>query len=203
MSRQVPHAEDTATGTPTLGLVPISAGPGLAPAWGAAGGGGGGGGSGLPRCAAYCSRDATFDPVSGAITQVPLDRDQYDPDNWHDETTSSPYVIVPATGDYLVLAEYRPASISINPRIPMQLWLYGGASGNNILDRDEDTYHQDDEHTGAWGNDSLRTLRIIYADHLTAGDKLNIRFRHFSGGTDVQFQYQNDLGPRLIVTKLG
>jgi hypothetical protein len=41
MSRQVPHAEDTATGTPTVGLVPISAGPGLAPAWGAAGGGGG------------------------------------------------------------------------------------------------------------------------------------------------------------------
>jgi hypothetical protein len=31
MSRQVPHAEDTATGTPTAGLVPISAGPGLAP----------------------------------------------------------------------------------------------------------------------------------------------------------------------------
>jgi hypothetical protein len=42
MSRQVPHAEDIATGTPTLGQVPISAGPGLAPAWGAAGGGGGG-----------------------------------------------------------------------------------------------------------------------------------------------------------------
>jgi hypothetical protein len=47
MSRQVPHAEDTATGTPTAGLVPISAGPGLAPAWGAAGGGGGGGSGGL------------------------------------------------------------------------------------------------------------------------------------------------------------
>jgi hypothetical protein len=44
MSRQVPHAEDTATGTPTAGLVPVSAGPGLAPAWGAAGGGGGGSG---------------------------------------------------------------------------------------------------------------------------------------------------------------
>jgi hypothetical protein len=43
MSRQVPHAEDIATGTPTLGQVPVSAGPGLAPAWGAAGGGGGGG----------------------------------------------------------------------------------------------------------------------------------------------------------------
>jgi hypothetical protein len=41
MSRQVPHAEDTATGTPTAGLVPVSAGPGLAPAWGAGGGGGG------------------------------------------------------------------------------------------------------------------------------------------------------------------
>jgi hypothetical protein len=41
MSRQVPHAEDIATGTPTLGQVPVSAGPGLAPAWGAAGGGGG------------------------------------------------------------------------------------------------------------------------------------------------------------------
>jgi hypothetical protein len=41
MSRQVPHAEDIATGTPTAGLVPVSAGPGLAPAWGAAGGGGG------------------------------------------------------------------------------------------------------------------------------------------------------------------
>jgi hypothetical protein len=49
MSRQVPHAEDTATGTPTAGLVPVSAGPGLAPAWGAASGGGGGGWSLVER----------------------------------------------------------------------------------------------------------------------------------------------------------
>jgi hypothetical protein len=51
MSRQVPHVEDIATGTPTAGLVPISAGPGLAPAWGAAGGGGGGGGGGMTKIA--------------------------------------------------------------------------------------------------------------------------------------------------------
>jgi hypothetical protein len=48
MSRQVPHVEDIATGTPTAGLVPVSAGAGLAPAWGAAGGGGGGGGGSAP-----------------------------------------------------------------------------------------------------------------------------------------------------------
>ena len=39
MGRQVPHVEDLATGTPTSGLVPVSAGPGLPPAWGAVGGG--------------------------------------------------------------------------------------------------------------------------------------------------------------------
>jgi hypothetical protein len=39
MSRQVPHVEDIATGTPTSGLVPVSAGPGLAPAWGVWSGG--------------------------------------------------------------------------------------------------------------------------------------------------------------------
>jgi hypothetical protein len=44
MSRQVPHVEDIATGTPTAGLVPVSAGAGLAPAWGAGSGGGGGSG---------------------------------------------------------------------------------------------------------------------------------------------------------------
>lgn len=43
MTRQRPFAEDIATGTPTAGLAPISAGPGAPPAWGAAGGGGGGG----------------------------------------------------------------------------------------------------------------------------------------------------------------
>jgi hypothetical protein len=40
MSRQVPHVEDIATGTPAVGLVPVSAGAGLAPAWGAVSGGG-------------------------------------------------------------------------------------------------------------------------------------------------------------------
>lgn len=47
MSRQVPHVEDIATGTPTAGLVPVSAGAGLAPAWGAGSGGGGSGIGGL------------------------------------------------------------------------------------------------------------------------------------------------------------
>jgi hypothetical protein len=160
-------------------------------------------GAALPRCAAYCSRDVSFNPTSGTITQVPLDRDQYDPANWHDEATSSPYVILPDEGDYLVWAAYRPASSSTNPRIPLQLWLYGGAAGNTVLDRDEDTYHQDDEHAGAWGQDSFRTLRLVYADHFAAGTKLNIRFRHFSGATDVQFAYENELGPRLIAVKIG
>ena len=41
MARQIPNAEDLATGTPTAGTVPVSAGPGTPPAWGAGGGGGG------------------------------------------------------------------------------------------------------------------------------------------------------------------
>lgn len=160
-------------------------------------------GAALPRCAAYCSRDVTFNPVSGTLTQVPLDRDQYDPDGWHNAATSSPYVVLPADGDYLVWAAYRPASSSTNPRIPVQLELCGGAAGSTVLDRDEDTYHQDDEHAGAWGQDSFRTLRIVYADHFAAGAQLNLRFRHFSGATDVQFAYENELGPRLIAVKIG
>jgi hypothetical protein len=70
MSRQVPHAEDTATGTPTAGLVPISAGPGLAPAWGAAGGGGGGGG-GLTLLAEFTcvgGEQTVRLPASGSLT---------------------------------------------------------------------------------------------------------------------------------------
>jgi hypothetical protein len=161
-------------------------------------------GSSISRCAAYCSRDVTFNPASGVITQVPLDRDQFDPDGWHNEAISSPYVDLPTEGDYQVLASFRPSSASTVPRIPVQLWLYGGAAGNTILDRDEDTYHQDDEHTGGWGNDSWRTLRIVYADHFAAGTRLNPRFRHFTGdASTVSFAYENELGPRLLVTKVG
>jgi hypothetical protein len=161
------------------------------------------GSSALPRCAAYCSRDVTFNPASGVITLVPLDRDQFDPDGWHDAGTSSPYVILPAEGDYFVWAAYRFVSASTADRITTQLFLYGGTSGNTLLDRDEDTYHQDDEHTGGWGQDAIRTLKLVYADHFVAGTKLNIRFRHDSGAADVHFNYENELGPRLLVMQVG
>ena len=69
MSRQVPHVEDLATGTPTSGLVPVSAGPGLPPAWGSAGGGGGGGGFTLLAEKLCTGGEQTIRlPASGSLT---------------------------------------------------------------------------------------------------------------------------------------
>lgn len=91
MSRQVPHVEDIATGTPTAGLVPVSAGAGLAPAWGAASGSGG-----LKRCSAIVNH-AAF--AAGVVT-LDLISTQFDSDGWIDLAANT--ITVSEEGDYLI-----------------------------------------------------------------------------------------------------
>jgi hypothetical protein len=200
MSRQVPHAEDAATGTPTAGLVPISAGPGLAPAWGAAGGGGGGT-TALGRCTATAAF-STFNPASGVITQLPLDSDgadPFDPDNWHDEGTSSPYIVLPATGDYVIHGYFNWA-ITGAPTgdFIVQMWLYGGAAGSTALKRVEQMWR----YNGGVNSDVSPYQQITHAGHFAAGDKINIQMRHYSG---VAMTYQGGATtvPELTVLRVG
>jgi hypothetical protein len=61
----------------------------------------GGGGSGLDRCTAKLFGSALTIPT-GTLTDVPMDEDEFDPGGWHDEGTSSPTIVVPTGGDYLI-----------------------------------------------------------------------------------------------------
>jgi hypothetical protein len=194
MSRQVPHAEDTATGTPTAGLVPISAGPGLAPAWGA----GGGGGGGLDRCTAKLFGSALTIPT-GTLTDVPMDEDEFDPGGWHNEGTSSPTIVVPAGGDYLI--SYRFFFVTVG------LGTYDAGTYRRV-------HIAVSGGGGGWSHDHyappspagfLRGFSIIGSYALTIG----------AGGANVKMQVQQDSGndmsydaggfvcPLLSVTKIG
>jgi hypothetical protein len=193
MSRQVPHAEDIATGPPTAGLVPISAGPGLAPAWGA--GGGGGGSSGLQRCSALLSEAASLPVVNNTVVQVLLDTDEYDPDDWHSTATNTHRITVPEDGDYAIFGRFTwendastgdvgTRTLTINGTGP------GGFYGASRVDPASSTVshlHQE----------------LTHAVHLAAGTSCWMEVLQNSGGTlQAALASNRRENPRLTVVRL-
>jgi hypothetical protein len=156
------------------------------------------GGAALPRCTAYAAH-STFAPATGAVVAVPLDSDgadPFDPGNWHDEATSSPYIVLPEDGDYLVHAYFAwdtsgaPATNQWNT----QLWIYGGLTGSTSLIRDEDTWNW----PGGLYVPPYPSHTLWYANHLVAGTKINMRGRQDSGGATLTYGRAH-----LAVLKIG
>lgn len=49
-------------------------------------------------------RSSAYSVPSGSWTQIPLNREIYDPQNWHSLTTNTERITVPSAGYYLVFA---------------------------------------------------------------------------------------------------
>jgi hypothetical protein len=169
MSRQVPHAEDTATGTPTAGLVPISAGPGLAPAWGAAGGGGGSGAG--PLCVVYLATGYDLANGSGARNDVAWDAEDTDTTGMHDLVTHPERITIATAGWYDLRYQVEWANDASNDKPRHAFLMLNGTHQLHHVDQDTQT---DNSSTGQGGACLM---------HLNAGDYVTLQLEQESGFT--------------------
>jgi hypothetical protein len=167
MSRQVPHAEDTATGTPTAGLVPISAGPGLAPAWGAAGGGGGSGAG--PLCVVYLATGYDLANGSGARNDVAWDAEDTDTTGMHDLVTNPERLTIATAGWYDLRYQVEWAADGSNDKPRHAFLMLNGTHQLHHVDQDTQT---DNSTTGQGGACLI---------HLNAGDYVTLQLEQESG----------------------
>jgi hypothetical protein len=158
----------------------------------------GGGAGGLDRCTAKLFGSALTIPT-GALTDVPMDEDEFDPDGWHNEGTSSPTIVVPTGGDYLISYRFFFVTVGLGTYDTgtyrrVHIAVSGGGGG-----------WSHDHYAPPSPTGFLRGFSIIGSYPLTIG----------AGGANVKMQVQQDSGvdmsydaggfvcPLLSVTKIG
>jgi hypothetical protein len=155
-----------------------------------------GGGGSLRRCSALLSNDASLPVANNTVVLVPLDLDEYDPDDWHSTATTTHKITVPEEGDYVIFARFTwenddstgsvgTRTFTINGTGP------GGFYGASRVDPASSTVshlHQE----------------LTHAVHLTAGTSCWMEVQQNSGGTlQAALASNRRENPRLTVLKVG
>jgi hypothetical protein len=153
-------------------------------------------GGSLRRCSALLTNDASLPVAHNTVVQVPLDLDEYDPDDWHSTTTTTHKITVPEEGDYVIFARFTwedddPTgsagirTFTINGTGP------GGFYGASRVDPASSTVshlHQE----------------LTHAVHLVAGTSCWMEVLQNSGGTlQAALASNRRENPRLTVLKVG
>lgn len=158
-------------------------------------------GGGLGRCSAFL-KSATLDISASTVTNVPLDKDEVDPDGWHNEGTASPYIIVPTAGDYLISARFGwvtegptdPASGTYR-RLKVEIvGATGGLSGEGGYGTDD---YQAPTALGSWVQEIA--AHIV---QLNAGATIKLQVEHDGDGL-MGYNSTGGSRPSLTVVRLG
>jgi hypothetical protein len=148
--------------------VPVSAGPGLAPAWEAAGGG-----SSFVGAKAHDTGGIVC--ASGSITTVALDAEYWDTGALHDPTTNNERITVPSDGYYRVSARVELESLTPATTDPFYGLLQLLRSGFTVAEDQVST-------TPAAFNAGHRiVLKIEEEFHCTAGQYFSLTIQQNAG----------------------
>jgi hypothetical protein len=154
------------------------------------------GGGSLRRCSALLSEAAVLSVANTVTTLVPLDIDEYDPDDWHSTATNTHKITVPEEGDYVIFARFTwenddstgsvgTRTFTINGTGP------GGFYGASRVDPASSTVshlHQE----------------LTHPVHLVAGTSCWMEVLQNSGGTlQAALASNRRENPRLTVLKVG
>jgi hypothetical protein len=164
--------------------------------------GGGAAGAGLPRCSARLKL-VTLTVHPGTVfypagTPVPLDEDEFDPDDWHDTATPSPYIVVPDEGDYQIVARFEWDTVGTTD--PQS----GTARQLRIrvtTDGDFPTGARSLMAPQQMGSLPGMTQEVTHFAHLLAGDQVYMTVAHDADG-DLINDSAYERCPRLTVVKL-
>jgi hypothetical protein len=153
-------------------------------------------GGSLRRCSALLSNDASLPVAHNTVVQVPLDLDEYDPDDWHSTATTTHKITVAEEGDYVIFARFTWENDDSTGSVGTRTFTIngtgsGGFYGASRVDPASSTVshlHQE----------------LTHAEHLAAGTSCWMEVLQNSGGTlQAALASNRRENPRLTVLKVG
>jgi hypothetical protein len=154
-----------------------------------------GGGGNLRHCSALLSNDASLPVAHNTVVLVPLDLDEYDPDDWHSTTTTTHKITVLEEGDYVIFARFTWENDDATGNVGTRTFTIngtgpGGFYGASRVDPASSTVshlHQE----------------LTHAEHLVAGTSCWMEVLQNSGGTlQAALASNRRENPRLTVVRL-
>lgn len=150
----------------------------------------------LRRCSALLSEDATLPVANTVTTLVPLDTDEYDPDDWHSTATTTHKITVPEEGDYVIFARFTWENDAFTGDVGTRTFTINGTG--------PDGFYGASRVDPASSTVSHLHQELTHAVHLVAGTSCWMEVLQNSGGAlQAALASNRRENPRLTVLKVG